>query len=47
MLKMVVKVCTCHDVLEEKCHFVRTLRELKADRFAEAMLTEKEVPSDV
>lgn len=47
MLKMVVMVCTCCNRLADQCPFQRTLRELKADRFADIFIEEKEVPSDV
>jgi hypothetical protein len=45
MISMVTKICKCHEVPEDKCHFIRTLRDLRADRFADEMVEEREVPS--
>jgi hypothetical protein len=47
MIRLVETFCKCHEIPEDKCHFIRTLRELRADRFADEMTEVREVPSDV
>ena len=43
MISMIVKICTCCNQLADACDFQRTLRELRADRFADIFIEEREV----
>jgi hypothetical protein len=44
MIKMIVKICKCHEVDADNCPFIRSLRELGAQRFADSMTEERVVP---
>jgi len=47
VLKMIVKVCAHCDRPYELCKFQRGLRNYDLDKFADALVVEKEVPPDV
>jgi hypothetical protein len=44
MIRLIESFCKCHEIPEDKCHFIRTLRDLQAHRFADAMSEERVIP---